>query len=397
MIKRGWLRLYKHIEENWSSILIVLMLVGNAITKIVVDRKRENEFFNLLGIEIHLSTLIMLVVYVVIFVQFIQLKNDFKYFTSILAIFFIGVLINIESIDKQDLAGRFFFVSKFSFIFMIVPVFRNIEIHKIIHAENILIIFGKFNLILMVIGLSFGIEIFKSYPYSERFGYNGLILLQGMGGFLYNLLIIKSYFEFIKNERRYFDLIVFILAGLMTGTKVVYLLLILLFIFNILYVVKTYWVKWTTITIILVSLFFLKPIIGVISKFFPFGESLSSNYGYITFLTSKRDLNLQQVWHHVETKWTFVDYLFGNINPKLFIVESSLPDLFFFFGISGLAVFVVFFVNQFFSKTTDNQLKWILGIFLIVSTLAGGFFYSVFNVISFSCMVVYLIRRYNQS
>jgi len=376
-------KIRKKIAESWLSILVVFMLAGTSLTKVVVDRKKTNEFFELYGIEVHLSTLVLSLVYAIILYEFIRLWKNVGYFLIILSIFLIGLLFNFQIIGNQELAGRIFFASKFVFLFMAVPVFRNMSKYQLINAENILVFFGKFNLILIIIGLIFGIEILKSYPYSERFGYNGLIVLQGMGSFIYNLLIIRSYYRFINLRGSIYELLMFVIASLLLGTKAVLLLLFLLVFYHFFFVQKRKIVKiWVAFSTLL-SLLMIRPILDVYVKIFPFGEELINRYGYMTFLTSKRTLNIEKTMNYVQTNWNWDDYLFGNINPKAYLVESSIPDLFFFFGIAGLLVFIFFFKQMYFSVFENTHIKVLLAIFLVTAMLAGGFFYSVFNVIIF--------------
>lgn len=373
----------KNIFENWLSILLVLMLLGLSITKFIIDRKRENEIFNVLGIEIHLSTLVLVLVYVIVLYKFILLKENFGYYIIILILFFIGLLINFKSIDNHELAGRIFFAIKFSFIFILVPVIRSLSKIRLVQAENILVSFGKFNLVIMITGLIFGIEIMKSYPYTERFGYNGLIVLQGMGSLLYNLLIIRSYYRYVNQQGSIYELLMFVFAGLLLGTKAVFILLLPLAFYHLFFVQKKKTVKILVAFTSLLSLLLIRSILDVYAKIFPFGDELIDKNGYLAFLSSKRTLNFEKTLNYARANWDWNDYLLGNINPTAYFVESSIPDLFFFFGIAGLLVFIFFFKKMYFSKLKDNQLKSLLSILLLVATLAGGFFYSVFNVFVF--------------
>ena len=174
----------------------------------------------------------------------------------------------------------------------------------------------------------------------------------------------------------------FILVSLLIGTKAIWLFLILLGIIHfafhkkkIIRIISTTSIILGTILVIIFHDYIIK---GIINSF-SYGPSLYAEHGFITVLTSTRDLLLQNAIEYIQNNWTLSNYLFGGINLLEYGVEFEFIDIFLFFGIFGLIIYLLFLKRIFFT-TFYGKYKILLFIALmLVAAFAGNFFMSIIS------------------
>lgn len=267
----------------------------------------------------------------------------------------------------------------YSFPFILVTYFKTLDISKketlILTLKKHIIIIGVISSALIILGLITNIELFRSYSFSNRFGFNGVFLKTSEASYFYILLIALTAYKARKSKKQLILLILFITTALLIGTKIVWLFLALILFITI-------WFYYKKITLIAVTisgiiyLVFRKAIDLFLIKLLPNGEILYKENGMFTVLTSTRDLLLEQTIKFSSEHWGIINYLFGGNKYWIYKVEFEIFDLFFNFGLLGLVVYFLFIKNCFYKKVNNDYAKFTLFLVLICACFAGNFFKS---------------------
>jgi hypothetical protein len=284
-----------------------------------------------------------------------------------------------------------YFFFKAIFFFMLVIIFKDYKKEFFEKTLNALHVIAKINLLFMIIGMVFDINIFKSYPNSERFGFNGLIPEPGISSYFYILLAIVFYIKFIYEKSTSVDLILMLSAILLLGTKSGILFIFILLLVHVLNLFKNSISRIIFLVPLITLFFFLKDkIISIAINSYSFGPSIYNKYGLITFITSKRDLLLKEAIIYIQDHWNILNYIVGGVNLRLYRVEFEFVDIFLFSGITGLTIYFLFIKNIFFNKKQYWVYNILLLSVLLISSLGGNLFLSVTNSFFFSIVFLYL-------
>jgi hypothetical protein len=237
------------------------------------------------------------------------------------------------------------------------------------------------NIIFMLAGLLFDVELFQSYPYSERFGVNGIFARTSEASFIYIFCIILSYFELNRKDKGIsIKFITYLTASLLIGTKAILLFLALLVFIHFTYKVSknTKALFYSVIaTFVILSIKFYNQMIDFIFAKTPFWERVYMDYGILGVITSTRNRNFTSSMEYIKDNWNWINYLFGGYDFLNKRPEMEFVDIFLFFGFFGLLVYL-WAINHFFLKEIKDKIKFsILVEFLIVVTFVGNFFSSV--------------------
>jgi len=241
--------------------------------------------------------------------------------------------------------------------------------------EKPIINVGIISCALIFLGLFTEIELFRSYNYSNRFGFNGVFLKTSEASYNYMCFIAIALLNFFLKKKSVFLFLLFAICSLLIGTKVIWLFIILAaFLF--------YWnnhkklLTLFSVLIITVYFSFRKQINVFLIQYLPNGEALYRENKMITVFTSTRDLLLKETLHHVIQNWNPINYFFGGNKYWLFKVELEFFDLFFLFGFLGLAVHFFFLKDRFFKKKSYKYTNCFIISIFICAFFAGNFFKS---------------------
>ena len=230
------------------------------------------------------------------------------------------------------------------------------------------------NCVLIFIGIVFNIDIFDSYPSSQRWGYSG-VLNRG-----YSVIFSSVYLIDLlgKNKKPIPFIVLLSLSLLASGTKagIFSLLLIILFV----------WIKSKMKRLLLV---FLGTIVGLTSAwkinwlltFSSFWKDVYAGHGLIGTIFSLRNENINDLMLIVKEEYSIYNWIFGGKVRSEFLWIEILPlDVFAFYGVVGLVVIVYYFVNIIPS--------WRLSIPLIVGCLNGIMIFSTFSFVFYGCWLI---------
>jgi hypothetical protein len=182
----------------------------------------------------------------------------------------------------------------------------------------------------------------------------------------------------VKNKIN-FSFYLLSLALLFTGMKMALLFFIFLTLF---FIFKRGNLRLNLLTFVtlVTGLLFIKPIVGLVSRVIPFWNILFNEHGFITVLTSKRDLLFQDAIQYLYKEGSVLNFLFGGLRYPNYRVEVDFVDLFLFLGILGGGIYIWIIRKK------------IQGGIYIVPLLTGMF--TGWFIVGAITMIVYLIWNY---
>lgn len=372
----------KHIDRIFIA-FICLIFIGEFATKSC------NIGYNIRACRINGVIKLLFEIFMVISIL-INFKNEFifKLMAILCLIFGITFVINYTESEFVStlLKGNIYYFNNYIYTFL----FIGFILTNTIKLKTLKLVFNIFktimivNSILILFGLLFDINFFETYYNSSRFGYNGFFAKNGEVTYLYMILISILYYKFLKlNNKKDIYLAIFLsIISLLTGKKVLFLFLGLLFIYYIIYNFKTIkkYLAFLLIPIALI-LVFSKTILQNFSKMDSFWYDTYEEYGLLGMLTSTRSILCENSINYISKNWNWYNYFIGGINYNKYKVEFEFVDIFLFFGILGVIIFVILLKKYFFDS--KNILKNnLLLIILISSFLSGTLFLNI------TCIVI---------
>lgn len=235
------------------------------------------------------------------------------------------------------------------------------------NIESILIVNG----VLIITGSIFGIELFKSYPNSDRWGYDGIIGLHNtINNIFYGLILIHT---IMNKKKSLFKIFFFVICLTLLGQKagILYILLIMTaFTMRI----KLMLIIWG---VGLILSYFCMPFVSSLS---PFWKNVYEDHGALGVLTSLRNENIIAVLDSSEGTINILNWLVGGIIRFPQNIEMMFVDILFFYGAFGVVLISVFIQNQI--KT------FLLSVPLIVSFFAGGLYEAPLGMIVYGVIVI---------
>ncbi|WP_046755334.1 hypothetical protein [Kordia jejudonensis] len=389
----------KKLYQNIYVYLIVLLLVADFVTKMIV---RLTD----LQLNYYPSTIVkaLLICFTLFFFLKLGDKKAWTYVVAILVIFLLGLVFDPErQLSLGYINGKFYYFIRHLYFFLLIPILANLSQETWKKIIKILIIFAKVNAIFIVLGLLFDINVFKSYPYTNRFGFNGLLPIQGAGTFYYIFVISIVYYKGFTEYRNFkkinrstlLDFIILVVAALLLGTKGAYLFLFLLLLADVFFRQERKRLVYFTVgSLTLLFVFFSEKIAINMLKLMDLSTTIYTDNGLITVLLSYRDLLFISAMEYIEINWNAINYLIGGTNFTILKVEIELVDIFLFFGVVGIIIYLFFVKSYLFSKK-EAILNIILILIFFIGNFSGNFVSSISNTTFFAFSFLYLKNNFS--
>jgi len=293
-------------------------------------------------------------------------------------LFLLGQLFSksfISSISTENITtGNIYYFNRYIYIFIFSAV-ASLGLLK--NKERIISLFKNVmfvNSIFIIIGLIFNLELFKSYPKTLRFGFDGIFVKDGDAAYLYIIFIAYLYSEYLKSKenKKLLLLVGAIIVSFLLGKKIMFLFNTFLFLHFLYSKNLKKWIIPIFISIVGIGFVFHKKILS----FFPFLESFYLKNGLVTTIFSTRDLALKSTYTFISDNWGIQNYLFGSIDYIKRRVELEFFDLVFFFGLVGMLLYVFMFYNYFF-KNNFKLYNQLIVIIILTSFFSGALLISI--------------------
>jgi len=370
------------IKNNGLLIGAIILMLSNFITKYLL-------FVKPISNVIYPSTVLKFTFILIVLLLFVKNHLKTKISIAVVVLFFlflINLIDDYKLLTKQLVIENIHYFLKHIFLFLLIPVICSLDKSSLLKTVNWLVIIGVVNVGLMFLGFVFDINLFKSYPNTARFGYNGILPIQGAGTFFYAFLILLSFFKAYQEKNgwvlwTYF--LIILIGSILLGTKASYLFTMLFLVGLLFFYTKNKLLVFTFFSAvgIFIVVFFKKIIMKMIA-FQNIGKDIYEEKGVFTFLMSKRDLLFQKALTHMNKEWTVVNYFVGGLNFKAIRVELELIDVFLFFGILGVIVYC-WMIKSFFYIKGNPLYNYFLVLVLFISMLTGNLFSSITNTLFF--------------
>jgi hypothetical protein len=312
-----------------------------------------------------------------------EILLKYKYF-----VFFILIILLLTALKNNNSFFKTVFILKhfnklfLPFLFFIfLEQFRPLITRGIKAYELILII----NSISIFIGFIFGFECFKSYPFTERFGYSGWFPGHSIND-VSLFYLIANFYAFNQWKKGFLNFGIFVLifgSSFFIGTKAVYLQNVILILYVIIADKKLakYVLPFGALFIMLVLVFYN----------FTFWADLLEKKGLMAVLSSMRTELFLSKLPSLISELNLWNLMFGFSDPFRLFIEMDLYDLFIFLGVIGTPLFVFFYFKILFNFGRNDCFAWtfVFTFFLLVF-LSGRYTYSGVNGVYLPFFIYYL-------
>ena len=275
--------------------LLLIFFAGDVLVKLCVYAHFDFHNFSAItrGLFFLLSILIS-------FVSLTKFRKRMLLFLSILTLlFFVGQYTFLPIGLEEHLFKNFIFHSRYLFIFSIllfydgldaIPINKSVlKTFEWIIVVNTLAIFGGFIL---------DIDMLSSYQ-GDRFGFNGFFIVPSIATFFYAISLSYLAFNLKKNNQYKLFFMAVLVACLLVGTKALLLFvaatLAHLFLIHKMYLSKKFYILLAASGALLIL--FREPLQAFFKKTFAVLLNVYQESGFITMVTSYRNINLKtQKW-----------------------------------------------------------------------------------------------------
>lgn len=253
------------------------------------------------------------------------------------------------------------------------------------------------NSLTIVIGLLFGLNLFKTYlGFSDRFGFSGMFLFTSHSSYIHIIFILYFFCKYvaIKNNANLLFFVGAVSISMLTGTKTVYFFNILFLTYLFIKSFKPYISTFVGLLIgTLVILNYSTLVLNFQEKFKVLSD-VYENYGALTMLFSTRNLAVTNDFiPYVSNNWSFFNYLIGGAEFNIARTEIELIDCFWFFGLLGGFVYLRHFYIKFLVPLWENTALRIPLMFLLISITLSGSFFTNAPVIPYFIIFFYSVKN----
>lgn len=294
--------------------------------------------------------LVILPLFVIRHFQFYRNKKSFKLICIIILLIILYLISNFLLINEPPFSLlnveyliRYLYLPLILVVF--TPLFQNrIAIQRFFFIYEL---FFLFNLILIVLGALFDISIFESYPNPNRFGFSGVMNRTTQISYMVILFVMTYYYKvFFQREKAGLKLGLLILISLLIGTKKIYFFYGILGLFHLIEFRNRISLKQLFLGILMaittLVLFGGRLKEMLFDKFGIFIQIYRED-GFLASLTSYRSENLRFLVENTLLKtWRGVNYLVGGCDFTVLRAEMEFVDVFLFFGLFGVLIYIFF-------------------------------------------------------
>lgn len=269
----------------------------------------------------------------------------------LIIIFLIGhfVFDNSENSLKTTIVN-IEFLGKYLFFPYLLLLFMDLFSDKtsILKLINIFEILFFINIVVMITGSIFEIQVFKTYFYGNRFGYKGIYSMSSQTTIYFILMMFYYTYRLLEKYDKWvlFKLFFVISTSLLIGTKTVYFFLVLLCFYYLIFLKGYKRIETLKIGIPLLTTFiafvliFKNQILKTANLFY----EIYVQKGFFSSFTSYRsDLLITIYEDTISKQWTLGNIIFGGLDFSEMRSEMGFIDLYLFFGILGFFIYLSFY------------------------------------------------------
>lgn len=356
--------------ENLPIIVLILFFLSELSTTIAYDTRMSFYNFSLV-----VKGLFIAYVALDLLKNIKAHKNIVLFLIGISGVFFIGQLsFNNFTLGPNFLKNCIYF-GRYIFVFFVMLFLVN---NKHSFSPKFYYVYEKIvilNSIIVITTIVFDLPIFKTYY--NRFGSSGAFMTPSMITYFNAFALTYFLHKYINKRKNLIELILVSIVCFLTGTKaLIFFFLLTLFHFTLLqrlYAKKSFYMFFFGLIVLLILLkdkiteFILvnfKPLLVVYEE-----------RGLISSLTSLRDVNFRNNFFPViSEKWSLYNFLFGGTDFEIYRVEFEIFDVFLFFGIVGMLLYLFFYFKNIMNFNKMKRFgKVQMGILMLTALISGNF------------------------
>jgi hypothetical protein len=261
--------------------------------------------------------------------------------------------------------------------------------------EIFFLFFIILQMLIVFLAFLFDWNIFLAYA-KPRFGYSGLIFAQNEASFFYVIAGIFIFAKWIETKKKIFLLILtgIFACSLLLGAKAVYIFIISFIVYYFFFYISKYFKRKYLLVLTCLATILLFITCAYITGLLDFYINFYHKKGLITTAFSFRNELFMKRVPLVLENWTFINYLFGSMNPATSLIEMDIIDLFLFAGIIGSLVYYFMLFKTLFKFKRNYHLAWFLVIqFFLLGGLSGHVFSSGVCGTYLALLCTYLHKR----
>lgn len=357
-------------SENLPIIVLVLFFLSELSTTIAYDTRMY--FFNF---SLVIKAMFIAFVALDVLKNSKTYKNSLLFLTTMTVIFFIGQLSFNNFLLGPNIVENCIYFGRYLFVFVVLLFLMNNQnsltarFYKV--YEYIVII----NSIIVIITIVFDLPIFKTYYH--RFGSSGAFMTPSIITYFNAIALTYFLYQFLFKKKKLIELILVSAVCFLTGTKAMIFFFVLSTIHVILlkklYTKRNFYLVFLGVGVIL---FLAKEKIFefVYENFKPLIKVYQER-GAFSSLTSLRDVNFKNNFLPVlSEKWTWLNYLFGGTDFEIYRIEFEIFDVFLYFGIIGMLLYLIFYFKNVINFSRMNRFGKIqMGILILTALISGNF------------------------
>ena len=290
---------------------------------------------------------------------------------------------------------HFVYYNKYWGALFVIAILRNLDTHYLARLMLYLKAIFLFNSILIFIGWAFTLPFLSSVVagYEFRFGYSGLLPAGNEATIFLAIGISTFYLSYYKTGQDLTGFIIVLFSSLLSGMKGVYLFLLLLILFHIIY---KYSLNYLVIaSLFLLTILYFDPVQNWIIEKSTYFVNIYERDGLVTMLFSGRNNQFtNEFLYLINEQWTWLNYLFGGMVTKSYLIEMDLFDLFSFFGLVGFVLYLLIFYFFFLRPIKSVTGHYIIMILLFLGILAGHLLTSSTNSIILPLFIMYISNNF---
>ena len=309
-------------------------------------------------------------------------------------VFLIGSLATSHNYENYLWFENFSMINKMLFFFIVVQTLRTTFTNQK-NRDRLFLVFEYILLlqsIVVILSFLFRIEMFASYRSGIRFGYDGLIPARNEASAFFVIAFFYFLWKFHIQQKGLIQLFLVALAALITGTKVVLVIPIIILMYVTREIIgmkglklrKQYFFA-TMIVLSIVTIAFLQSdfIINTITPTLNYYSVRLDKLGFsiLDILLSGRHFRTEVFISEFLPRFNFVNYIFGGHDIAKFATESDLVDVFIRLGLIGGSLF--FFLYLKFLLPTGQPITFTHLLFVFIwigiSVTAGHIVFSAIN------------------
>jgi len=286
------------------------------------------------------------------------------------------------------------FFNKYTFVFIVYYAIKDIIDDQIAldRVIRVLEIIYLINSITILVGVFTQIELFRSYPLYERFGYDGMIASINEATLYYIIGISLLYFRYFTNKKGLAILLICIAASLMMGAKAIYLYLFLLLLYHLIFKANLFQ-KIFSVGALIVGIVAAIPVLLSEKYSFLFDMFIRQyeNSGFLSMISSGRsDTIITKISDNLAL-WTLPNFLFGGTDQLKFYIEMDFFDAFLFFGFIGCFLYLILYFTTIFRGMNRYSFRlFFCVVYFIIAFMAGHFFASAVNALYINLVLLYI-------